>query len=227
MEASSAISAVRARHRTEQALSAADQARRRAILDATEHVLDRIPVHDLSVAQIIDEARIARATFYAYFASKYEVVAALLDDVMLEMYELLLPYVERPRDVEPANAIHEVLSKSARLWHRHASLFRAVHDHRHAVPELGEQWLRVTEQFTDAVAVEIDRDVAGGLAPGGRDTRQLAASLVWSTEHLLYIAGSGLDQDLPSESEIIPTLVNLWMGAIYTTPADAVDKSRN
>jgi AcrR family transcriptional regulator len=220
MEASSAISAVRARHRAEQALSDADQARRRAILDATERALDRVPVHDLSVALIIAEAGIARATFYAYFASKYQVVAALMDDVMGEMYQLLLPYAERLPGVDPADAIREVLSNSAQLWHRHAVLFRAVHDHRHAVPELGEQWLRVTEQFTDAVAVEIDRDVAAGLAPGHRDTRQLAASLVWSSEHLLYIAGSGLDPSLPSEDAIVPTLVNIWMGSIYATPAD-------
>jgi TetR/AcrR family transcriptional regulator, ethionamide resistance regulator len=213
----SAISEVRARHRAERAAAASDPVRRAAILEAAERVLERTPVHELSVAQIIGEAGVARATFYAYFESKYEVIAALMDSVMVQMYDLLLPFAERAPDVPPRAALTEVLTESARLWHRHAVVFRATHDHRHAVPELAEQWLRVTEQFTDAVAAGIDRDVAAGLAPGGRNTRQLAASLVWSSEHLFYVAGSNLDDDLPSEEAIVATLVNLWLAAIYGT----------
>ena len=217
MTVPSAISEVRARHRAERAAAAVDPARRAAILEAAERVLERTPVHELSVAQIISEAGVARATFYAYFESKYEVIAALMDSVMVQMYDLLLPYAQRADDVSPRNALTEVLTESARLWHRHAVVFRATHDHRHAVPELAEQWLRVTEQFTDAVAAEIDRDIHAGLAPAGRDTRQIAASLVWSSEHLFYVAGSQLDADLPSEQAIVETLVNLWCAAIYTT----------
>lgn len=45
---------------------------------ATEELLERVPLHDLSVAQIIDQAEISRATFYAYFSSKFDVVVGLL-----------------------------------------------------------------------------------------------------------------------------------------------------
>lgn len=83
------------------------------------------------------------------------------------------------------------------------------------MPELKEQWLRVTELFTDAVAGDLEREIAAGNAPKGRDARQLAASLVWSTEHLLYVAGSGDDDDLLGEENIIDTLVGLWIGSIY------------
>jgi hypothetical protein len=38
---------------------------------------------------------------------------------------------------------------------------------------------------------------------------------VWSTEHLLYVAGSGDDDDLLGEENIIDTLVGLWIGSIY------------
>jgi hypothetical protein len=48
-----------------------------------------------------------------------------------------------------------------------------------------------------------------------RDSRQIAAILTWSTEHLLYVAGSGDDDNLPSEEAIIDTLVQVWLGAIY------------
>lgn len=215
MPQTSAISAVRARRRAERENPAQTPDRRTTILEATGRVLASTDLHDLTVAQIMREADVARGTFYAYFESKYEVVAALLDEVMEQMYGLLRPYVERQPGVAADDAIRQVIAGSARLWSEHISVFRATHDHRHAVAELKREWLRVTEQFTDAVAAEIDREIAAGEAPAGRDTRQLAAALVWSTEHLLYVAGSGDDDDLPGEERIIDTLVQLWVGTIY------------
>jgi len=211
----SAIAAVRARRRAARENPEPAPDRRAEILAATERGLATTPLHDLSVAQIMEEAGIARGTFYAYFASKYEVVAALQDAVMVEMYDLLRPFVEREDGVDGETAIRMVLSESARLWHRHATVFRATHDHRHAVPELKDQWLRVTERFTDAVAAEIEREVKNGNAPKRRNSRRLAAALVWSSEHVFYVAGSGDDDNLPDEDATVDTLVQVWRGAIY------------
>ena len=177
---------------------------RTSIIEATERVLERVPLHDLTVAQVIDEAGVSRGTFYSYFASKFEVVAALLERTMEEMYGLLGPFVERegPRE----QAIREVLETSTELWQRHRVVFRATHQHWHAVPELREQWLEMVERFTDAIAGELDREIAAGTAPSGIDTRQRAAAVLWATEHLLHIAGAGVDRNLPGEESIVDTL---------------------
>jgi AcrR family transcriptional regulator len=211
----SAIHELRERRRAERALEAVRPDTRAMILIATESILADTPLHDISVARIMDDAHVSRGTFYSYFASKFEVVAALLEQVMEEMYDLLTPFTaaeaRRPRE----DAIREVLVHSTSLWSRHRVVFRATHEHWHAVPELRAQWLRVVERFTDAIAGELEREIDAGTAPPGIDARQRAAAVLWATEHLLYVAGMGADADLPSEHAILETLMTMWTGTLY------------
>jgi AcrR family transcriptional regulator len=57
--------------------------RRRAILDAAKRVFREKGYHPTSVHDVIDEARIARGTFYLYFASKQDVFGELVDEFLL------------------------------------------------------------------------------------------------------------------------------------------------
>lgn len=212
-----ALSIVRDRRRAE---VDREVTRRRSILLATEQLLDEIPLHDISVAQIIEAAEVSRKTFYSYFESKYEVAAALLAAVMDDMFELLGPFVDRDPVQSREDAIREMLATCTELWSEHRAIFRTVHDHRHAVPELREQWLLATERFTDAVASELQREVAAGTAPAGIDIRQRAATVVWSTEHLLYVAGTRIDDDLPDERAILETLITMWVGTLFGPPQE-------
>src|ERR1700741_294337 len=85
--------------RTEEAAEGRLQRRARnaqteaAILVAAERCLTRIALSDLSVADIIREAGISRATFYLYFPSKYAVVSALLAGVMEQISAAMAPFV--------------------------------------------------------------------------------------------------------------------------------------
>ncbi len=56
--------------------------RREAIVAAAKRVFRDKGYHQASVHDIIDEARIARGTFYLYFTSKQEVFAHLVDDFL-------------------------------------------------------------------------------------------------------------------------------------------------
>jgi AcrR family transcriptional regulator len=185
------------------------------IFDATERLLAEVPLHDISVADIIREAQISRATFYFYFSSKFAVVTGLLARVMEEIYDLVQPFVEREDGEAPADALRRSLEATFKVWADHRPTLRATHEHWHAVPELRQRWLAVVERFTDAVAAQIDRERAAGAAPAGPNSRQLAAALLWSTDRCLYVAAVGADPDLPSEKDIIEPLISLWMGALY------------
>jgi AcrR family transcriptional regulator len=185
------------------------------IFAATERLLSEVPLHDISVADIINEAQISRATFYFYFSSKYAVVTGLLARVMEEIYELVRPFVEREQDETAEEALRRSLETTLKVWADHRAALRATHEHWHAVPELRERWLAVVERFTDAVAAQIDRERAAGTAPPGPDSRQLAAALLWSTDRCLYVAAVGGDPNLPSEREIMEPLISLWLGALY------------
>jgi AcrR family transcriptional regulator len=185
------------------------------IFAATERLLERVPVRDLSVAQIIEEAGVSRATFYFYFGSKYAVVAGLLAGVMDEVYEVARPFIERPDDEPPEQALRRGIEAAAELWSSHRFALRALSEHWHAVPELGELWTNVMARFTEGFATEIDRQRKAGLAPPGVDSHRLAASLLWSSERCFYVAGLGVDSEIGTEEQAVDAICAIWRGGIY------------
>jgi AcrR family transcriptional regulator len=188
---------------------------RALILAATESLLERMPLQDLSVAQIIEQAEISRATFYFYFSSKFGVVVGLLSKIMDDVYDVARPFMERANDDEPTAALRRSLESAARTWRTHRLALRAVSEHWNAVPELRALWLGVVARFTDGVASEIDRQRAAGLAPAGVDSRELAAALLWACERSFYVAGLDVGSELRSEEHAVDALFAIWRGGIY------------
>jgi TetR/AcrR family transcriptional regulator, ethionamide resistance regulator len=197
-----------------------------AIFAATEKLLDEVSLQDLSVAKIIKGAGISRATFYFYFSSKYAVVTGLLARVMDEIYDVMQPFVQREGDVIAEEPLRESLSAAARVWSEHRASLRAVMEHWHAVPELQTLWLDVVNRFASGLAVAIDRERKSGLAEAGLDSHTLGATLIWTTERCFYVAGLGVDDDLPSEQEIVEPLLAIWLGTIYGASAKPAPRSR-
>jgi AcrR family transcriptional regulator len=191
-----------------------------AIFAATEELLSELQMQDLTVAQIIERAGISRATFYFYFSSKYAVVTGLLARVMDEIYGVMQPFVQRKGDTVAVEPLRQSLEAAADVWSAHRASLRAVMEHWHAVPELRTLWLDVVGRFASGLAVGIERERAAGLATDGIDSRELAAALIWATERCFYVAGLGVDADLPSEREIVEPLLAMWIGTIYGSGAD-------
>jgi TetR/AcrR family transcriptional regulator, ethionamide resistance regulator len=190
---------------------------RQQILRATERLLEEIPLAELNVARILAEAGVARTTFYVYFTSKYGPVAALLERVMDEIYQVMEAFTARPADERGSGqpVLEKSLVGAVELFRDHRMVLRATVEHWHEVPELRTLWLNVIERFTDAFAVEIDRERAAGHAPPGLPSRELAAALCWGSERCMYVAGLGVDADLPNEDEAMRALQAFWRGAVY------------
>jgi AcrR family transcriptional regulator len=205
----------RARTATDRRAREGNADTRAQILAATESLLERVALRDLSVAQIIEQAEISRATFYSYFGSKYDVVVGLLAKIMDDVYDLTRPFIDRDDDVEPATAMSRSLEAAAAAWGTHRLALRAVSENWNAVPELRTMWLGVFRRFTDGIAGEIDRQRAAGLAPPGIDSRELTTVLLWATERSFYVAGLGLQPELRSEQRAVQALFAMWRGAVY------------
>lgn len=186
-----------------------------AIFAATERLLGQVPLHEISVRDIIAEAQISRATFYLYFSSKYSVVSSLLGRVMDEIYAVMQTFVIGSDRERAASELRRSLEAAAALWATHRPVLRATHEHWYADPELRDPWLSVVERFTEAVAMQIDRGRGAGVVPPGPRSRQLAAALLWGSDRCMYVAGIGADPHLPGEQEIAATLAALWVGAIF------------
>jgi TetR/AcrR family transcriptional regulator, ethionamide resistance regulator len=190
---------------------------RAQILAATERLLESVSLLELSVAQIIAQAEISRATFYFYFSSKFDVVVGLLSQIMDDVYDVARPYIDRSDEEQPVVALQRALDAAARMWRRHRIALRAVSEHWNAIPELRAMWLGVVARFTEGVAAEIDRQRAAGLAPQGTGSRELTAVLLWATERSFHVAGLGATPELPSEEAVVGALFSVWRGAIYAS----------
>jgi AcrR family transcriptional regulator len=82
--------------------------RREAILQAAQRVFRDKGYHQASVHDIIDEARIARGTFYLYFTSKQEIFSVLVDEflrlIRTQIHRISLePGADAPLDQLRAN----------------------------------------------------------------------------------------------------------------------------
>jgi AcrR family transcriptional regulator len=186
-----------------------------AIFEATEKLLAEYSLRDLSVAQIIAEAGLSRATFYFYFGSKFSVAASLLARITDETFDLVQPYVSGDETAPPDELLARSLQAAVDIWERHRPTLRATMQHWSTNEEIGRQWIAGIELFTDAVAGQIERDRRAGAAPAGPDSRQLAAALLWGTQHCLFAAGLGVDGDLDGERGAFEPLMAMWSRSIY------------
>lgn len=167
------------------------------------------------MAQILAEARVSRATFYFYFGSKFAVAASMLARVTGEIFEFAQPYIGKRPDEDPRETLAGSLQAAVDLWQRHRPILRAALENWSTDEEIGEQWLAGVELFTDALGAQIALDRQAGIAPEGPDARQLAAALLWGTQHCLYAAGMGVDADLAGEQGAFEPLLAMWTRAIY------------
>jgi AcrR family transcriptional regulator len=75
------------------------QERQQAILDAAERLLRRSPDRMANVAEVADEAGLAKGTVYLYFPSKEELLLALHERHVADFFRALSALLERARDV--------------------------------------------------------------------------------------------------------------------------------
>lgn len=188
---------------------------RSAILGALERILVDTALHEVSVAQILEEAGVSRGAFYSYFESKFEAAGALLAQVMDDVYEQFRPFVDLDPDADPRETLREVLRPSIAMWTSHGAIARTTHQYWNSVPELGHQWLAAMERFTTGVAAAIDRAREAGVVPAGEDSRKIAAAGLWASEQLAFVVNTGSSVDLPDLESTYVSAMNMWTGLLY------------
>ena len=172
-----------------------------------------------SVAQILREAQVSRASFYFYFASKHAVLARLAERVVDEVYVATQTWLHRAEGEPPRAALDAAMRSALALWRAHGPVVRAMVETWHSSPEIGDVWERLVGRFTDAAAEQIERERAVGVAPsGGPPARTLAATLTWMTERSLYLAISSGEPEFADDGGLVGTLTDVWWRAIYAPP---------
>ena len=188
------------------------------IYRATLKLMAQKPFSEISVAQILRGAQVSRATFYAYFSSRFAVLLGLLERAMDDIFQTVSPFLRRTADDPPEAALERSITDVTRAWRRHRVVLQAVNHHWPTEASLRDRWLEITGRFIEAGATEIERERESGVIVSTVPSRQLAATLFWGTERVLHIAGLGVDPDLPDEDAAVEPLVALWAGALYGHP---------
>lgn len=189
----------------------------RAILTATERLLEQRPLNELSVADIIDAAAISRTSFYVYFTSKTAVIAECLRRVMDAVMIAVDPALSRSGG-DPETAIRQSLEKWVALCTAHGALLRAVTEEWPHDEELRRLWFEMLGTVTEATAKVIRGARRRGQAPPGADADALAACLMWAYERVLHVALVGEARGLDSPEVIAEPLSQMVVGGIFGQP---------
>ena len=194
---------------------------RAEILGATERLLASDQLHQISVEHISREAGVSRPTFYSYFASKLEIVLELYGLAAAETYTAVSPMWKRPATQSPADAVRMGIGNLVRAWVPHRAVFHAAIEHRYSAPEMMAKSQETIAYFVRNISAQLEADRSAGIAPRGAAAEPLVTTLVWSTEHALYIASRGLSPGLPDVQAAIEPLEAMWLGALYRDAPDS------
>lgn len=187
---------------------------RQEILDAIARLLQESSLDALRITEILKAAKVARGTFYFYYASKEDAFAALLDQV----YARLVPAFEQ-MFADPANRRPPLLSKALAEWLTFAEPEAAVL--RTAIEEwprneaIREVHLAAQRRMSGAIKKALDADRREGTATPGIASGTLASALIWTMERAWYEAlsasRSGTGADVVAVTEALAATITAAM----------------
>jgi AcrR family transcriptional regulator len=183
---------------------------RRAILEATRELLAERRLDEIAVADILAAADISRGSFYFYFESKHDVLAALVRQAVDQGHTAARPWLRHGDEDERYATVRHGISEGARLWRDQAPVLRAIVENWRSDPQLTELWLQQMEGYTAATTTRIEQDGSGAAV----DPRALATALTWLGERLYYLAAIGVPP-FDDEEALVDVLTHIWMGSLY------------
>ena len=117
------------------------EARREQILQAALKAFSRGGYHGTHVSHVIEEAGVARGTFYLHFDSKHDVFEALIDRTM-EIFLGVRPDEDEPKIRRRADA-EKILRNSYR------TVLGTIHEHRQLMRLLFDEAVGLEKGFRD------------------------------------------------------------------------------
>lgn len=203
--------------RPQRRVRVADGEARAAILAATERLLAKRPLHELSVPEIVEEAGTSRASLYFYFAGKSAILAALADTTCHELINILQPWLDGDGGIEESDLRH-CFEGSVQLWSQHRSILTATVESWRLDPEVGMLWGNVIGTLVERTSARIQRGRDAGHVIGHGDATALAETLIWSTERMHYVGLAGIAPALADPRCLTNSLVELWTGVLAPAP---------
>lgn len=179
--------------------------RERQILDAAEALLATNGYADMTVGEIAEAAGITRGALYFYFASKQDVLTALVARTAQALREKSGAALA---DTAPVGeVISNTLERTAQLWREHGLVMRAAVDLSSTVPDIEALWTGTADVFITAITAVLHR---AGVPQGGGpdDAAALGRALCWMIERSFYQASKNSVGELDDAKR---TCQAVWM----------------
>lgn len=170
------------------------------------------------VEDIAREADKSPASFYNYFDSKADVLAAIARDVHEDNRRLIsVPYREGQSD---RDAVTEAITIFWTNYRDRLGALSGVFQASMIDPEFLEQWRAIRADAIAFIARGVRKAQAQGYCPGV-EPELTASALSSMIEHFCYVwlaqGGDAIGVEF-DEAGAIASLVNIWYHAIYWLP---------
>lgn len=185
-----------------------------AVFAATEHLLQETTLEKITVAQIITRAKLSRANFYHYFASKYDVIAAMVLR-LVENTENNEGPLHAELGLSHKAAMEEDLRRTVHAWSEHSAFICAVIEHIHVVPQLAAAWDLMINRFVAALVEQIGRGRETSTAADGAPPELIATVLFCGYERTFYVGARAYDTRLPDPTAAVDSLIHMTLNAVY------------
>ena len=182
----------------------------REILEATEEFLRERPFRDLTIDEVMDRTGMARPSFYVYFRDRHHLALRLLEELAKQVYEGSNPWLQGSD--EPLDDMRAAIAGTVEALAGHGSMMKAMADAATEDAEVEHAYRGVVEEFIDATAARIARDVKSGRA-GPVEPGMLAAALVWMNER--YLLQNPVPDTPEDRRRVTDELTRIWTCAIY------------
>jgi TetR/AcrR family transcriptional regulator, ethionamide resistance regulator len=195
---------------------------RETILNGTESLLGRKRFVKITVADILKEAHVSRASFYFYFESKHAVLAELARRAVTGGHDAASQWLDRSDADDPIASLQRGTLDGAAAWREHGPVLRAVVEHWREDEGLSSLWVELMKSYTKAAVARIERDRESGLARyTDSDTEVVCSILTWMTERCFYLAAIGVPP-FDNEEAVGRALVGIWTSTLYGSPSPQV-----
>jgi TetR/AcrR family transcriptional regulator, ethionamide resistance regulator len=183
------------------------------IMSATRDLLSEKRYSEVSVADILAASGTAKGSFYFYFASKEDLLEALVHEAVARGLAAAETWTDT-ESADPVEALRAGAAAGARLWRDEAPVLRAIVEARGTDPDLDAAWRGQMQEFSKAALARLEGDDDAAAWLDGRDPEAVVTALTWLGERVYYLAATG-SPPFDDEEVVVDVLADLWGLALY------------
>jgi AcrR family transcriptional regulator len=173
---------------------------------------------ELSVQRIIEEAGVSRATFYAHFHSKSDVLVRLTDELRESLLTLARQW-DPAAGEGGAGRFARFFTEVIAIHRAHQGVLTAVREAASYDPAVGDFYTADLESFDEAVVGTLLSEQAAGSTAADLDAVAASRIIVWGgsqaiAHHISVDDGSG-------DAVFARELARIWWYGAYRRPSES------